>query len=306
MRSLSRRLARLSADEMVSALGLHSGPAWLRAGLGLPFYAASRQLGEILAELDAAIGQRSLPLAAGRALERFGVALITAGVPLAPGPQLVLANHPGAYDALGLVSALGRADLKILAADRSFLRALPQLSTQLLFVGDQPGARASALKRALRHLRQGGALLHFPAGQIEPDADFEHAGRPLLAAWQPGVNALVAACARANGRVAVAGVRGVHSPRAKRWRLNRWAERRGVTTLAPLLQMVAGLHDVGMQVRAVDVGDARSLQGLAPDALHAQLRATLTQVLAVASAAPTAAPVDYNEIAEASRAPSMR
>jgi len=279
MTPLSRQLAALSANEMVAALGVRSAPKLVQQGLALPFYAASRALGRTLAGLDDAIATRGLPKAAAQALERFGVGLQTSGVAVGEGPRLVLANHPGAYDALALMSALGREDLRILAADRSFLRALPRLSSHLLFVAERPGERAGALKRAVRHLRSGGALLHFPAGKIEPDADFAPEGAQLLEPWQPGVAALVAACARFDGRVVVAGVRGVHSPRAKRWLLNRMAERRGITTLSPLLQMVGGLRDVTTRVCCLDADSARGLSELPVSQQQAVLRAALQRAI---------------------------
>ncbi len=279
MNALSHQLATLSAREMVAALGLRRAPELLRKGLALAFYLASRRLGKTLAELDETLAARGLPAAATQALERFGIALQTSGAPLGTGPRLVLANHPGAYDALALMSALGREDLLILAADRSFLRALPRLSSHLVFVGEQPGERAGALKRALRHLRTRGAVLHFPAGQIEPDADFEPDRAQLLKAWQPGVGALVKACAQVDGRVVLAGVRGVHSPRAKRFLLNRLAERRGITTLSPLLQMVGQLSDVRAKVCTLDADSARVLAELPPGQQAARLRAVLQQAL---------------------------
>jgi hypothetical protein len=251
--SLARNLARLSATELVNALGAQGAPAPVRRGLSLPFFALSRSLGETLAELDGATARWGLPRAADQALRRFGITLRTSGTPARGGPCLVLANHPGAYDALALMSALGRDDLLILAADRVFLRALPNVSRHLTFVGDHPASRAAALKRALVELRRGGSVLHFPAGAIEPDADFAPAGAELLRAWAPGVETLVRACARSNGRLLVAGVRGVHSPRAKRFALNRLAEKRGVTTLSPLLQMAGGLRDVTTRVHTAEV-----------------------------------------------------
>jgi 1-acyl-sn-glycerol-3-phosphate acyltransferase len=279
MNALSQRLAALSAGEMVAALGVRRAPELLHKGLAWPFYAASRTLGRTLAELDQTVAERGLPAAATQALERFGIALRVSGAKLGAGPQLVLANHPGAYDALALISALGRDDLQILAADRVFLRALPQLSAHLVFVGEHPGERAGALKRALSHLRAGGVVLHFPAGQIEPDADFEPDVARLLKPWQPGVSALVNACAKVEGRVILAGVRGVHSPRAKRWLLNRLAEQRGITTLSPLLQMVGKLRDVVTTVRTLDADTARALADLPPTEQSARLRAVLQQAL---------------------------
>lgn len=244
-------------------MGVPSGPRWFRRGLSLPFYVASRALGQTLATFEREVASLGLPDAAGGALRRFGVAFGVSGVAVGTGACLVLANHPGAYDALALMRAVGRRDLLILAADREFLRALSGLSAHFVFVGEAPFERARALKRSLRWLRQGGALLHFPAGQIEPDADFALPGAPLLEAWQPGVSALVKACERSSGRVFVAGVRGVHSPRAKRLPLNRWAEKRGVTTLSPLVQLVFGLSDVNARVRLEQVlgtCDERSLR----------------------------------------------
>jgi len=253
MTPLARTLARLSAREMVAALGVRRGPVLLRRGLELPFYAASRGLAETLAMLAHEVGSRGLPEAAASALVRCGVSLRVSGVEPASGPCLVLANHPGAYDALALMRAVGRRDLLILAADREFLRALSGLSAHLVLVGDGPSERARALKRTLVWLRRAGAVLHFPAGRIEPDADFVPPGTPLLEPWQPGVSLLVEACQRVAGRVLVAGVRGVHSPRAKRLLLNRLAEKRGITTLSPLVQLVAKLHDVEARVRLEQV-----------------------------------------------------
>lgn len=252
-RALASTLTRLSADEMVSALGAGGAPRLVKQGLAVPFFALSRKLGRTLAELDIAVDRVGLPAAAAQALKRFGVIEQPSGDTVTGGPCLVLANHPGAYDALALMSAIARSDLRILAADRTFLRALPRLSQHLLFVSDTPAARAGALKRALAWLRRGGALLHFPAGQIEPDADF--AAQPELRAWHPGASALAHATLRAGGKIYLAGVRGVHSPRAKRSRVNRWAEQRGVTTLSPLLQMLGGLRDVTTRVHRLHVSD---------------------------------------------------
>jgi hypothetical protein len=247
---------------MVAALGLGRAPEIVQRSLAAPFFAASRGLGETLASFATDVGAQGLPIAAGQALSRFGVALRSTGASVTEGPCLILANHPGAYDALSLMVAIGRRDLAILAADRAFLRALSGFSQHLLFVGDQAGKRAGALKKSFAWLKQGGALLHFPAGKIEPDADYEGDRTRLLEPWQPGVTALVGASRRLSGRVLVAGVRGVHSPRAKGLLLNRLAERRGITTLSPLVQLLAGLRDVEARVRVDDVSHLTDEQDL--------------------------------------------
>jgi hypothetical protein len=273
MTPLARELATISAQELVAALGMREAPALVRRGLALPFYAASRSLGDTLARLQEDVPRLGLPAAASRALVRFGVTAQASGADVTAGPCLILANHPGAYDALALMRAIARRDLLILAADREFLRALGGLAPHLALVGDAAAERARALKTSLSWLRRGGALLHFPAGKIEPDADFEPDSSRWLEAWQPGVSALAAACGRVHGRVLVAGVRGVHSARAKRLLLNRLAERRGITTLSPLVQIVGGLRDVHARVRLEETEPGASELGLRSALVSAIARA---------------------------------
>lgn len=269
MTPLGRELATISAKEMVAALGVRRAPPLVTRGLSLPFFAASRGLGETLARLQEEVATLGLPAAAARALQRFRVEPRASGAEVGEGPCLILANHPGAYDALSLMRAIGRRDLLILAADREFLRALRGLTPHLALVGEASSERARALKTAVSWLRRSGALLHFPAGRIEPDADFEPDASRWLEPWQPGVSTLVKACSRVGGRVLVAGVRGVHSPRAKRLLLNRLAERRGVTTLSPLVQIVGGLRDVRTRVRLEE----------APAGGEAELRSALLSAI---------------------------
>ncbi|HEY6080007.1 MAG TPA: 1-acyl-sn-glycerol-3-phosphate acyltransferase [Polyangiaceae bacterium] len=286
MTTLEQQLAWLSAREMVAALGASRAPALVRRGLELPFVAASWRLARTLAELDRSLGPLGLPAAAGAALERFGVTLSVSGAVPRSGPCLILANHPGAYDALALMTAVGRRDLMLLAADRSFLRAMGQLSRHFVFVADDGvGSRAGGLKRALSLLAQGGALLHFPAGQIEPDPDFEPRRERWLGAWQPGVSSLLAACARSGGKLVFAGVRGVHSPRTKRLLVNRAAEGSGVSTLSVLLQLVLGQRDVETRVHLSNAVSPLGFSALGAGERDAALRAALLSGIEAARAA---------------------
>jgi 1-acyl-sn-glycerol-3-phosphate acyltransferase len=263
--SLERTIAELSADEMVASLNLASAPAALRAIIRSALSAVSRPLGRVLARFDARIDAFGLARAATMALTDLGARWTSEGTsPPTRGPLLVVANHPGAYDALILLAALGRDDVAIVAADRTFLRALPALARHLLFVPEGPAAppleRARGLRRALRQLDSGSALVHFGAGRIEPDPAFSVQGAPLLAPWSRGTGALVRGAASANGSVAVAIIEGVHSPRAKRFFLTRMAERRGVTTLALLLQVaVRRYRNVDATVRFAPVIGASEL-----------------------------------------------
>ncbi|MDP9151517.1 MAG: hypothetical protein M3O36_16475, partial [Myxococcota bacterium] len=169
-----------------------------------------------------------------------------------------------------LLAAMRRRDVAILASERIFLRALPELAKHIVFVPDPPqvSLRVVGLRQALRHLGRGGALLHFGAGRIEPDPAFApRMGPPPLVEWAAGTGTLVRGAARAAGRVVVAIVEAVHSPRAKSLLVNRLAERRGLTTLAPLLQVaLPGFRDVHARVLFSRSVEASLLAGTGSDA----------------------------------------
>ncbi len=254
-KDLERVLASLSADELVAAMGLKNAPGPVRRAARAAFTAVSVPLGRALARFDSGIETGGVSAAAARMLEDLGARWTRLGErPPAHGPLLVVANHPGAYDALVLLAALGRDDVAIVAADRTFLRAMPRLRQHLVFVPEAPSGaamrRAVGLRRALAHMARGGTVLHFGAGLIEPDPAFLAGGTAPLAPWQPGTGALARGAIQCAGAIVPALVAGVHSPRAKGLFVTRLAERHGLTTLAPLLQVaVPRYRDVEAVVR---------------------------------------------------------
>ena len=70
---------------------------------------------------------------------------------------------------MAICVALGRSDLKIIASEREILQLLPGVSSRLLFVEPGPEVGRGCCGKPHAILRQGGSLLNFPAGTIEPD-----------------------------------------------------------------------------------------------------------------------------------------
>jgi putative hemolysin len=90
----------------------------------------------------------------------------------AEGPLVVVANHPfGGLDGLVLAAVLQRVrpDVKLLA--NHLLRVIPEVRASMLFVDPFGGPEATgrnlpAMRAALKWVRDGGALIVFPAGEV--------------------------------------------------------------------------------------------------------------------------------------------
>lgn len=252
--SVGDDLYRLNMTEFANATGLSRAPTAVQRLLLSPLSPMARVLADRLADFDAALAHDRVAVAARDVLRRFGAEpQVVGGVP-SSGPLIVVTNHPGTYDALSLFVALGRDDVRIIVAERPFLRAMPNMQRHFLYVPDLTNdtnvMRAIGLRHAITHLKRGGALLQFAAGAIERDPAFTRRGESPFLEWQEGTAALVQTAARFDAKLAVAVVSGVHSRRAKNAWIVRKAEERGITTLASLLQVaLPGFGHCDLRVR---------------------------------------------------------
>ncbi|WP_338288877.1 1-acyl-sn-glycerol-3-phosphate acyltransferase [Luteolibacter sp. LG18] len=130
-------------------------------------------------------------------LRQFGLTPDAAGVVEAipaTGGAIVVANHPfGGADALTLIALCLRArrDFTILANEMA--AAAPGVGHWFLplsILGDRAAARQNALtlRAALEHLRGGGLLAVFPAGEVSTWR--RHLGQVADGPWSPHIAAL--------------------------------------------------------------------------------------------------------------------
>lgn len=204
-------LTRILAREGAEALGWEGGRPGGAAARAL-LRPAARRLAREFALTDDAFRSRALPDAARWTLDHFSAAVEVAGLDRVPrsGPILLVANHPGLTDAVALIAALDRSDVRIVAADFPFLRAMRGLHARLIFLGS--GASQLGWIRAVnRDLRQGGVVLLFPAGRLEPDPAVL-GPRGALRPWSASVDIIRRHAPET--QVVPAAVTGVHSERA--------------------------------------------------------------------------------------------
>ena len=100
--------------------------------------------------------------------------------------MLIASNHPGAYDIIALIASIGRDDIKIIASGVPFTRSLIATSPHLIYVNpDDLGApdRMVAIRSSIRHLQDGGALLIYPSGIVDPDPDIAPGLEESIGTW---------------------------------------------------------------------------------------------------------------------------
>lgn len=230
-------LSRAILETAHEAFGVRATPArWLfDRALGPSARAAARRG----AAFDRAVAVGSAPSDAAIAtLRPFAASVTIEGAAHAPrfGPLLAVCNHAGLGDGLAAMAAIDRPDLAVMARRRGLLKALPEFSRRVIEVPDaRPDA---ALRRALKHLRAGGALLMFAAGEIEPDPRLDLGGaKASLSTWSPSVDWLAA---RADGAATLPiAVGGVVSRRASAAPPARWiSDARDRSFAAATLQLL--------------------------------------------------------------------
>ena len=199
---------------------------------------AARRIAREFAACDEIFATRALPDAARWSLEHFSAELDVAGLDRVPrrGPILLVANHPGLTDAVGLIAALDRPDVRIVAADYPFLHAMRGLGRRLIFLGASGTSQLSWIRAVARDLRHGRVVLLFPAGHLEPDPAVLGRDCALLP-WSNSV-ALIARLAP-EAQIVPAAVGGVLSARAFAHPLTRIRRTvRDRQRVATLLQMI--------------------------------------------------------------------
>ena len=244
------RLARVCIDDVITAFGLgklRRGRAALEALSRVP----ARRLARQVLSFDGIVGEAGLETGGAWALKRLCRSTRIDGRDNVPrgGPLLLVSNHPGLADAVALFATTPRADMRVIAADRPFLDALPNTSRYLLTVANIPAGRSNVVRAAARHLRGDGAVLTFPGGRIEPDPAVLPGAVEALGRWSSSAD-LFARLAPDLAVVPVV-VSGVISARALRIPLTRLRRRkRDREWLAATLQMLTpALRDVDARVQ---------------------------------------------------------
>lgn len=239
--SLIPRLRRTITDEIVAAFGLPC-QGWIRGLLGLLFWPPAQIFSRLVAGIDQPARENGLPGAAQYLLPNFVQELKVQGEQTIPkqGPLIVASNHPGAYDAIAILSRIPRPDIKIVVSDVPFFRNIPSVSRLMIFTPPGSYQRMTAVREMIRYLKSGGAILIFPSGLVDPDPAFMPGAEKALDLWSRSLS--LALKNVPNTKIQVAIVGGVLAPACIRNPLTRlpdepWKQQK----LAEFLQVMQQL-----------------------------------------------------------------
>ena len=255
-------LTRVCADDLLCAFGLGK----VRRGrypLELLSRVPARRLARQVVTYDSIVGESGLAAGGVWALERMARHVEVEGRENVPpeGPLLLVANHPGLADSVALFAATPRPDLRVVAAERPFLAALPNTSRYLIPVSEASPVRFGAVRAATRHMRGGGAILTFPGGRIEPDPAVLPGATGALERWSGSLDLFARLVPDLT--VVPAVVSGVLSPSAlrnpltfvRRQQKDRQWLAATIQMLTPALRNVTTRVSFGLPFRAEDLPD---------------------------------------------------
>jgi hypothetical protein len=218
-------LRRLLAAEIYPALGISGWRRIFAPLFWLPFHLFAK-LGW---EFDQRVCEDGFRGASAWVLSHFGqeISLDQNRAIPAHGPLLIAANHPGTVDALAIATQLPRDDLKVVADPIPFLAALPHTAQHMIFTDRKDAsARMTTIRKALRHLKAGGALLIFPSGHLDPDPAIFPEAVNYLDDWSRSLEFFLRRAPETSLQLAI--LSGVLSPKFGR----AWIIRRGQDVIA--------------------------------------------------------------------------
>jgi 1-acyl-sn-glycerol-3-phosphate acyltransferase len=294
-----RQFKEVCRRDLASLSGLQGS----RIGRTLLQTVLSRQLrlfADNMATFNLELVTLGLAEAATALCRRYGGCVVAEGLQHVPrsGPLLLVSNHPGMFDTLGIYATLPRSDIRALARPQPLLGLMSSLAPNLLMLPDEGAGRAGGLRQVLQLLRADGALLIYPAGHLEPEPMLmgrhglkDGEPREPLGPWSNGVGTLVKLAARQGVplKVVPTSLSGVLSLSTWRWfgpLLKLRKTLRGREDLTAVLQVAfPGVGPTTIQVRygapldaaqlAAGDADVEAITARVRAAVHDQIRQSL-------------------------------
>ncbi len=157
------------------------------------------------------------------------------------GPLLITSNHPGTVDGLVIAASIPRPDLKVVVTGIPFVESLRNAADHLIYT-PRKGVheRMMVVREAIHHLKQGGAVLIFPSGRIDPDPALSPEAARDLGRWSHSVELMLEQVPQTQVMLSI-----VSNVLSSRWRFNPFVRMMGddlkQRTVAEVLQVIQSI-----------------------------------------------------------------
>jgi hypothetical protein len=266
----SQLLGQRITQEILAAFGLPRNSRFLPL-IEKIFHQPINRFAHLAAIFDEEVGQSGLNGGAQKVIPHFPLTIQTWGKECIPasGPVLIVSNHPGAYDSLALTSSIPRKDLKLLASDIPFSRALENAKNNLIYVDFTPSGGTQAIFSTMQSLQKGNAVLIFAHGEVEPDPEFMQGADESIGGWSDSIEILLRKVPQTRVVLAIASgvfIRGFIQHPLTRLRTNPAARQK----LAEFLQLIHQLR--GPSDQKADVHISFSEFSFSPDKIDSLMQ----------------------------------
>ena len=237
-------------DEIIKSVGLPRTPFWRKVFSPI-FWLPTDRFSRFGSNFDEMVAKSGFNKAIKYALTFLVGDMEVHGAKNIPkkGPLLVVSNHPGTYDSVTVVAQIPRDDVKIVSSDIPFIQKMRNANRHFLFTTRDTYKRMIVIKRAIRHLKSGGAIFIFPSGHIDPDPAFMPGAMKELDTWSRVVEIFISKVPETNIQVAI--VSKMLSPKYLKNLLTRlrkhWRDRQRIAEFIQVLNQLAfrkKFHDI--------------------------------------------------------------
>jgi hypothetical protein len=220
-----------------------SPESWVRRTFGAGLYLPAHRFASLAATFDRYVADYGFREASRRIISKYiqgYEAHNTENIPQ-EGPLLITSNHPGTIDSLVISASVPRPDLKLIATGIPFITGLRNAADHLIYT-PRKGVheRMMVVREAIAHLKEGGAVLIFPSGRIDPDPALSPEAAADLGRWSHSVELMLKQVPQTQVLLTV-----VSDVLSARWRWNPMVRLMGdelkQRTVAEFLQVVQSI-----------------------------------------------------------------
>ena len=185
-------LRRTVTDEIFRAAGF-SKKGLVRRMFGPILWPPAHRFASFFVEFDNDVATMGLREAARKLVQCFVDEVQITGQDNVPtdGPLVVASNHPGTFDGFTILSTLPRDDIRVVVEGFPFFRSLPASAPHMIYTPKDASGRMGVVRTMIRHLQDGGGILIFPSGKLDPDPEVMSGASDALDGWSPSLELIL-------------------------------------------------------------------------------------------------------------------